>query len=425
MTTGVRGRAVALLAGILLSSALVAGCGDAGDVDEPANAGESAPAAGASSGSTSSTATDPAAEVWDLYDVGGHKLYMSCAGTGSPTVVYLHGWVDHSYIPHLNALKIRDLLSDDYRVCLYDRRNVGSSETVDAVQTPADMLSDMENVLRAGGAEPPYILMAASFGGLPAYSFLLHHPDEVAGMVFIDAMFPDELALDQYLPPQYTFRHYGPEDACCSLETDQPVRPGPRTSAVHRPRARRPLGLPRLPAGASQPERLRSPGVRRPRARLPGGLRQAVRAREAALGRRTPLHGGGCAGPDRPSRPRGGPPRGRELSRQGRAGPRRRCRPRGSPALPVTPTHGPLADGPRHQLPSDTSSVCAASWMTYTVPPEARPGGPTAGVGPGGPYVRQATGAVLAIAHKAEGSRAGLPPGGSTSGLANSGDTLG
>ena len=222
MTTGVRGRAVALLAGILLSSALVAGCGDAGDVDEPANAGESAPAAGASSGSTSSTATDPAAdpaaEVWDFYDVGGHKLYMSCAGTGSPTVVYLHGWVDHSYIPHLNALKIRDLLSDDYRVCLYDRRNVGSSETVDAVQTPADMLSDMENVLRAGGAEPPYILMAASFGGLPAYSFLNHHPDEVAGMVFIDAMFPDELALDQYLPPQYTFRHYAQKDACCSPE---------------------------------------------------------------------------------------------------------------------------------------------------------------------------------------------------------------
>lgn len=40
------------------------------------------------------------------------------------------------------------LLIDDYRVCLYDRRNVGSSETVDAVQTPGDVVRDMSAVLK-------------------------------------------------------------------------------------------------------------------------------------------------------------------------------------------------------------------------------------------------------------------------------------
>ena len=53
MTTALRIRATALLAGILLSAALIAGCGDTGDVDEPAGEGRSAPAGGASSEPTS------------------------------------------------------------------------------------------------------------------------------------------------------------------------------------------------------------------------------------------------------------------------------------------------------------------------------------------------------------------------------------
>ena len=149
------------------------------------------------------TTTQPAqaiATTTDMYDVGGHQLYMTCAGIGPMTVVYVHGWVnDASYVPHTSAQAISDLLDDDFRVCRYDRRNVGSSESVDAVQTPKDMLQDMEGVLAGGGVEPPYILMAASFGGLVATAYLNAHPGDVAGMVLIDTMFPDELRLDRYL----------------------------------------------------------------------------------------------------------------------------------------------------------------------------------------------------------------------------------
>ena len=159
--------------------------------------------------------------VEGMYDVGGHRLFMSCSGPrpeGSPTVVYLHGWINSSAImPHVNGDYIRDHLTD-MRVCLYDRRNVGKSETVDAVQTHADMLRDMERVLEAGGEEPPYLLMAASFGGLLAYSYLNHHPDQVVGMVLLDTMYPDELKLDRYVKRRYRFVHFAEEDACCSLE---------------------------------------------------------------------------------------------------------------------------------------------------------------------------------------------------------------
>ena len=80
------------------------------------------------------------------------------------------------------------------------------------------MLHDMESVLSKGGVEPPYILMAASFGGLVAYDFLNHHPDQVSGLVLLDAIIPDELSLDQYLPPEATFQYFSEDDKCCTTE---------------------------------------------------------------------------------------------------------------------------------------------------------------------------------------------------------------
>lgn len=195
----------------------LAGCGgsatrDANDAPPSAKA-EPAEDAGATTTAPSSTTKT------DMYGVGGHKLYMSCAGDGQVTVVYVHGWVnDAGYVPHDSAEGISDLLEDDFRVCLFDRRNVGSSEAVDAAQTPKDMLQDMEGVLAAGGVQPPYILMAASFGGLVASSYLGAHPEDVVGMVLIDTMFPDELRLDRFLPREYRFVHYNREDKCCTLE---------------------------------------------------------------------------------------------------------------------------------------------------------------------------------------------------------------
>jgi alpha/beta hydrolase fold len=207
---------------MMLSAAGLAGCGGASPGATagatPATSSQ-APATDPSPTSSGSNQPGQVSEHAASYDVGGHKLYMTCSGTGSPTVVYVHGWVnDRGYIPHESAYGIRHLLAGDYRVCLYDRRNVGSSETVDAVQTPADMLHDMEQVLQQGGIEPPYILMAASFGGLLAYDYLNHHPDQVEGMVLIDAMFPDELRLDRFLPDYATFLHYKQNDMCCTLE---------------------------------------------------------------------------------------------------------------------------------------------------------------------------------------------------------------
>jgi pimeloyl-ACP methyl ester carboxylesterase len=154
-----------------------------------------------------------AAAVEGLFDVGGHRLYIRCVGTGSPTVVFMHGMiVEPGPQPHLVAQPIQDLLADDYRTCIYERRNVALSDTVDAPQGPADVTGDLHALLAAAGIEPPIVLIGASVGGLLAYLYTNTYPDDVVGMVLLDSMFPDELSLEGLFPPDQRYEALGELD---------------------------------------------------------------------------------------------------------------------------------------------------------------------------------------------------------------------
>lgn len=154
------------------------------------------------------------------YDVGGHELYLSCRGSGSPTVLYLHGAIfDSGVVPHRNALAIRDHLDDHHRVCLYDRRNVGRSDTVDAIQQPKDMVRDLENLLEAAEIEPPYVLLGASFGGTFGHTYAAEHPEDVVGMVMLDSMVPEMLDIERFWPiKDELFQRFHRDDMFYTLE---------------------------------------------------------------------------------------------------------------------------------------------------------------------------------------------------------------
>lgn len=153
------------------------------------------------------------------FDVGGHELYLNCAGTGGPTVVYLHGAIFESHIdPHANGMDLQRRLQDTNRFCVYDRRNLGHSDTVDAPQEPEDVISDFRDLMAAAGIEPPYVLLGASFGGLIAYAYANTYPDEVVGMVLLDSPFPDELSLEHLIPAGDRYEAFDEEDRSDSLE---------------------------------------------------------------------------------------------------------------------------------------------------------------------------------------------------------------
>ena len=159
------------------------------------------------------------AEIEGTFAVDGHRMYLKCRGSEPPTVVYMHGSItEGSVVPHKNGEDYLESLGDDQRVCVYDRRNLGRSATVDAPQLPQDALGDMRGLLQAADVKPPYVLLGASFGGLLSYLYANEHPDEVAGMVLLDSMFPDELSLDPLFPPGDTYKAFSEEDENDSLE---------------------------------------------------------------------------------------------------------------------------------------------------------------------------------------------------------------
>ena len=140
------------------------------------------------------------------FDVGDYKLYMRCEGSGSPTVVYFHGYIedpeDSESYGASSAGEIPSMLCDEHRVCTYDRANVGRSDDVPGLRTGKSSVRDLHRLLDAAGVGPPYVLLGGSFGGLISHSYAATYPEEVDGMVLLDAQFPGLLKLEHYWPKE-------------------------------------------------------------------------------------------------------------------------------------------------------------------------------------------------------------------------------
>jgi len=71
-------------------------------------------------------------------------------------------------------------------VVAYDRAGLGQSEWDGAPPTPAHSNRRLRLLLAEIGAEPPYLLVGFSWGGVLVHTFAGAHPREVAGLVFVD-----------------------------------------------------------------------------------------------------------------------------------------------------------------------------------------------------------------------------------------------
>jgi pimeloyl-ACP methyl ester carboxylesterase len=78
------------------------------------------------------------------------------------------------------------------RVVSYDRAGLGWSETDSAPKSARLAACRLRTVLRCAEAAPPYILVGHSMGGLLIRVFADLFPEEVAGMVQVDAAHPDQ-----------------------------------------------------------------------------------------------------------------------------------------------------------------------------------------------------------------------------------------
>jgi pimeloyl-ACP methyl ester carboxylesterase len=121
-----------------------------------------------------------------LHDVGGHRLHLDCTGSGSPTVVLMSGLGGFS----TGWARIAPTVAGTTRVCAYDRAGQGWSDDAPEPQDGVAAAGDLHNLLGRAGEDGPYVLVGHSTGGDHAMTYAARYPDQVAGMVLLDATSP-------------------------------------------------------------------------------------------------------------------------------------------------------------------------------------------------------------------------------------------
>lgn len=151
---------------------------------------------------TTPTATGDFAGLVDIGD--GRRLYLECAGQGSPTVVLEAGyrspatvWTDDLVQPDDPRTMVFAGVSRFTRVCAYERPGAAAvvanvlqpsrSDPAPMPRTAESVVADLHALLAAAQVPGPYVLVGHSLGGLFVRLYAATYPDEVVGLVLVDA----------------------------------------------------------------------------------------------------------------------------------------------------------------------------------------------------------------------------------------------
>jgi pimeloyl-ACP methyl ester carboxylesterase len=89
---------------------------------------------------------------------------------------------------------VQTALARNTRVVAFDRAGFGGSEVSPHPRDVQQIAREMHTALHNAGIAGPYVLAGHSFGGLTVRAFADLFPDEVAGLVLVDASHPDQWA---------------------------------------------------------------------------------------------------------------------------------------------------------------------------------------------------------------------------------------
>jgi pimeloyl-ACP methyl ester carboxylesterase len=160
---------------------------------------------GAIATASAATRSDASAASGRLVDVGGHRLYLECTGSGSPTVILQAGLGEASS----SWARIAPEVAASTRVCAYDRGGHGRSDEA-GPQDGIALAADLHTLLERAGVAGPYVLVGHSSGGAYVRVFADRHPDDVVGMVLLDAQPADAFsALPDYPAFYQNYRRVG------------------------------------------------------------------------------------------------------------------------------------------------------------------------------------------------------------------------
>ena len=146
-----------------------------------------------------------------LVDLGGHRLYISESGSGTPTVVFESGLGEDT----ATWSDVQPQVARFAHTITYDRAGLGKSDPSSRPTTVHLMSSELHTLLRSAKAQPPYVLVGHSLGGTIVLVFSHLYPSEVAGLVLVD---PEDARLTEMLrahmtPAEWAAREKALDDA--------------------------------------------------------------------------------------------------------------------------------------------------------------------------------------------------------------------
>jgi pimeloyl-ACP methyl ester carboxylesterase len=136
---------------------------------------------------------------------GGRTMFPECRGTGAPTVIFEAGYRNRGDVwsaqpdpPH-RIRTVEPEVARFTRVCTYDRSGTtfgtdqrSRSDPVPNPRTAQEAVQDLHTLLQAAKVPGPYVLVGHSLGGLFVRLYASEYPDQVDGMVLVDAL-PEQL----------------------------------------------------------------------------------------------------------------------------------------------------------------------------------------------------------------------------------------
>lgn len=141
---------------------------------------------GSASGAQDAGAPPPLPAPGRMVDIGGWRLHLNCTGQArdsQPIVILEPGIGDFSVEWSL----VQPGVAGFARVCAYDRAGDGWSDLGPHPRTMQQDVYELHTLLERAGERAPYVLVGQSFGGVVVRLYHTTYPNQVAGMMLVDA----------------------------------------------------------------------------------------------------------------------------------------------------------------------------------------------------------------------------------------------
>ena len=123
-----------------------------------------------------------------LIQGGAQRLHYYSMGQGSPTVI-LEAGISATCV---NWRRVQNDMSQFTQVVSYDRAGLGWSDPALTPRNASQVVEELRELLRAAAVPSPYIMVGHSFGGLVVRLYAQRYPQDVAALVLVDPLRPQE-----------------------------------------------------------------------------------------------------------------------------------------------------------------------------------------------------------------------------------------